>query len=247
MDFDSIADDYFTNMDLRTTLALPRARESVLHFYEAVQKKFPAMTSLYQRDSGEFVLEGDREGGSYPWVELQSHRLSAGYFNPPDVADAYKLHRWLLEGSVYFLGVSALDVETLDILFGFNMDYKGNRDAIVANAVLGGSALGAMGSELSAQPIECEPSIVLALDEDCYTQARLFLETSSNSFQVRTGQYDDQPISVYFTVRRYPRPSQVFNLKDSFDEQRETCEDLVSRWVIPNVIQPVAAAIASAQ
>ena len=247
MDFGSIADDFFINMELRTALALPRSRESVLHFYEAVQKQFPTMTGLYQRDSGEFVLEGDRESGSYRWAELQSRSLAAGFFSPPSADEAFQLHQWLLEASVYFLGVSALDVEALDLLFGFNMDYKGNRDEIVSRAVLAGSAMGSIATELAGKAIECEPSIVVGLDEQCYTQARLSLETSSNSFQARTGQYDDQPISVYFTVRRYPEPGQTAHLKETFDEQRETCEDLVTRFVIPQVVQPIATAIASAQ
>ena len=247
MDYRTMADDFFVNVDLRTALGLPRSRETVLHFYEAVQKKFPHMTTLYQRDSGEFVLEGDRESGSYPWVELQRRRLSAGFFNPPDADRAFAMHRWILESSIYFLGVSALDVEALDVLFGFNMEYRGNRDEIVSRAVLGGSALGALGVELSGRPIECEPSLVLSLDEECYLQARLSLETSGSSYQVRTGQYDEQPICVYFTVRRYPRPADVLQIKDSFDHQREVGEDLVRRCIMPNVVQPIAAAIAAAQ
>ena len=245
-DYSSITDDFFINVDLQTTLALPRGRESVLHLCETVQKRFPSMTNLYQRDGGAFVLEGDREGGSYRWLELQSHRLTAGYFNPADVDDAFDLHRWLLESSIYFLGVSPLDVEALDVLFGFNMDYKGNRDAIVAHALLAGSPLDAMASEITSQATECEPNMVISLDEDCYMQARLSVETRCNSYQIRTGQYDNEPISVYFTVRRYPRPGEVIELKTSYNEQLALCEDLLARAVVPNVVTPIAAAIASA-
>ncbi len=245
-DYAGITDDFFINVDLQTTLGLPRGRESVLHLCETVQKQFPSMTNLYQRDGGAYVLEGDREGGSYRWLELQSHRLTAGYFNPRDIDDAFDLHRWLLDSSIYFLGVSPLDVEALDVLFGFNMDYKGNRDAIVAGALLAGSPLDAMTSEITPRATECEPNIVLSLDEDCYLQGRLSVETRCNSYQVRTGQYDNEPISVYFTVRRYPRPGEVIELKHSYDEQLALCEDLIARAVVPNVITPIAAAIASA-
>ena len=242
-----ITDDFFVNVDLQSTLGLPRGRESVLHLCETVQKKFPSMTNLYQREGGQYVLEGDRDSGSYRWLELQSHRLTVGYFNPPDVNDAFDLHRWMLESSIYFLGVSPLDVEALDVLFGFNMDYNGNRDAIVANALLAGSPLDAMASEITPRATECEPSIVLSLDEDCSMQARLSVETRCNSYQVRTGQYDNEPISVYFTVRRYPRPGKVIELKSSYNEQLALCEELIARAVVPNVITPIAAAIASAQ
>lgn len=246
-DYAGITDDFFINVDLQTTLALPRSRESILHLCETVQKQYPTMTTFYQRDGGEYVLEGDRESGCYRWLGLESHRLSAGYFNPPQLSDAFGLHRWLIDSSVYFLGVSPLDVEALDVLFGFHMDYKGNRDAIVARALLAGSPLEAITSEMSPRAVECEPNFVVALDEGCYMQARLSVETRCSNHQVRTGQYDDEPISIYVAVRRYPRPGEIIDLKESYDEQRRTCEDLVERVVVPHVIEPLAAAIASAR
>jgi len=244
-DFNNLADDFFVNMNLQTTLALSSARETVLHFCEAVQKEFPLMTSFYQRESGEFVLEGDRDDGSYQWMEIQTHRFSAGYFNPPDVADAYKLHKWLLDRSLYYLGVSGLDVECLDVLFGFNLDFQGNRDAIVAQALLGGTPLAVLALEGPGRTVECEPTFVVALDEECYLQARLAMETRSSSYQIRTGHYDDEPISVYLTVRQYPAPGQVINIKESFARQCEIGEDLAARIVVPQVIQPIAAAISA--
>lgn len=245
MDFSSITDDFFVNLNLQTTLELPSGRETILHFCEAVGKQFPLMTSFYRRESGEYVLEGDHDSGTYPWLELQSHRLSAGYFNPPNLEEAYTLHRWLLDRSIYFLGVGGLDIECLDVLFGFNLDFRGNRDEIVSEALLSGSPLAALISEESFRPLECEPSLVVALDEGCYFQARLNVETRSSSFQVRTGQYESEPISVYFTVRRYPEPGRPMKGEESFAEQAEMCEDIVSRIVLPQIIQPIAAVIAA--
>lgn len=243
--FSSVADDFFTNINVQTTLALPNGRETVLHFFEAVQKEFPGMTGFYQRETGEFVLEGNRETGCYQWLELQPHHLSAGYFNPPDIEDAYRLHRWLLDRSMYYLGVSGLDVECLDVLYGFNLDYQGNRDAIVAQALLGGSPLAALMTDPVARPIEYEPSLVVAMDEQCFIQARLSLETRSNSYQVRTGRYDEEPISVYFTIRRYPQPGKLLDVKASYEQQCRMGEDLAERIVIPQVLQPIASAIAA--
>jgi len=84
------------------------------------------------------------------------------------------------------------------------------------------------------------------LDEDCYLQARVLLETRSNSYQVRTGRYDEEPISIYFTIRQYQQPGKLLDVRKSFDKQCEICEDLASRIVLPNIIRPIAAAIASA-
>lgn len=246
-DFGSIADDFFVNLNLQTTLALPTGRENVLHLFEAVQKEFPEMTSFFQRETGEFVLEGSRDNGNYRWLELQAHRLSAGYFNPPDLSEAYRLHSWLLDRSVYYLGVSGLDIECLDVMFGFNLDFQGNRDAVVGQALLGGSPLAALAAEGSGKFLECEPSMVIAMDEECYLQARLSLETRSSSFMVRTGRYDEEPISVYLTVRRYPQPGVLMRLKESFARQCQMAEDLAGRIVIPSIIQPISAAISASE
>jgi hypothetical protein len=246
MDFSSIADDFFVNLNLETTMQLPDSRETVLHFFEAVQKQFPSMAGFFRRDDGEYCLEADREAGSYQWAEIHRRRLCAGHFNPPGMADAAGLHEWLLERSVYYLGIGGLDIEALDVMFGFNLDYTGNRDELVAEALLAGSPFsGLLGEGL--RPVEFEPSLVVAIDEGCYMQARIAIETRCNSYQVRTGQYDNEPISVYFTVRRYPQPDQVIDAVASFRRQREIAEDVVSRLVIPQVIRPIAEAIATAQ
>jgi hypothetical protein len=247
MEYGNVADDFFVNMSLQTTLDLPDNRETILHFFEAVQKQFGSMTNFYQREGGRFVLEGDRESDSYRWLELQPHCMSGGHFNPPTLAAAYELHRWLLDRSVYYLGASGLDVESLDVLFGFNLDFVGNRDTIVAQAILSGCPLANLFAEESARLVECEPSLVIALDDGCHMQARLHLETHSSSYQVRTGQYEDEPISVYLTIRQYPHPGAMLDLRTAFARQSEVCEDIATRIVIPNVVQAISAAIAANQ
>ncbi len=243
--FSNAADDFFINLDLQTTLPLPTGRETVLHFFEAVRRQFSQMTNFYRREQGEFVLEGDRESGTYPWLELQENRMVAGYFNPPETADAYELHRWLLDRSGSFLGLGGLDIECLDLTYGFNLEYRGNRDSIVAEALLGGSPLaGLLGGQMKA--VEFEPSLVVAMDEQCSSQARLSLETRSNSQQVRTGQYSDEPISIYFTVRRYPTPGKILDMIKSLSSLCTWGEELVTDLIIPQVVRPLAVAIATA-
>ncbi|MDP6046415.1 MAG: hypothetical protein QGG25_12460, partial [Phycisphaerae bacterium] len=133
----------------------------------------------------------------------------------------------------------------LDVMFGFNLDYKGNRDEIVAKSLMGESAVGALAGETSTGCLECEPSMVIALDEDCYLQARVSLETRSSDYQVRTGRYDSEPISVYLTIRRMPTPGKIMNMSESLVEQCAICEDICRRIVIPKIVRPIAVAIAS--
>jgi hypothetical protein len=246
-EFLSVADDFFVNLNLQTVLDLPSSRETVLSFMEVIQKEFPELSNFYHREAGEFVLEGDHDRGTYPWLEIQRNRLTAGYFNPPSVERAYHQHRRILERCKYYLGMGGLDLECLDVLFGFNLNYHGNRDAIVAQALLGGSPLSSLMAEPGTKTLEFEPDLVISLDDACCLQARLSVETRSSSYQVRTGQYEDEPITVYLTVRRYPGEGKSIPLEESFAQQCEHCEDLAHRIIVPQVIQPLAAAIAAAQ
>jgi alkylation response protein AidB-like acyl-CoA dehydrogenase len=48
-----------------------------------------------------------------------------------------------------------------------------------------------------------EPSLTVALDEDCRTQVRISTESRTNAFQVRTGEFAEEQLSVYVTARQY--------------------------------------------
>lgn len=245
--FSNFSDDFFVNVDLHTSLTLPNERETVLHFCESVQKQFPDLSDFYRRDNGEHILEANRQSGSYRWMSLDAQRLSMGAFNPDRVADAYDMHAWILDRSRYYLGISHLDVESLDLVYGFNLDYMGNRDAIVFEALLSGSPLASLVVDGDAMPLNVEPSFIVALDEDCCMQARLNIETRNSSYQVRTGRYDEEPISVYFTIRAYPQPSERFDIGESFKRQKVVGEEMLTRVVIPQILRPIASAISAAQ
>ena len=89
--YTSLCDDFGVYVYTNTKMELPSRRETVLHFFDSLQKTFPQMTDFDARESGEFVLEEDREKGNYRYVSLESRRLCSGYVNPPSVeeADAY--------------------------------------------------------------------------------------------------------------------------------------------------------------
>src|SRR5258708_14461198 len=86
--YSSLCDDFGVYVYLNTKMELPSGRETVLHFFDTLQKSFPRMTDFERREGGEFVLEEDREQGSYRWVTLESRRLCPGFVNPPALAAA---------------------------------------------------------------------------------------------------------------------------------------------------------------
>ncbi len=80
--YSSFCEDFYVNMRLGSQLNLPHQRETVLHFFERIQKEFPSMTRFRKSDSGEFNLEEDRGSQDYRWVSLEAKRLSSGHVNP---------------------------------------------------------------------------------------------------------------------------------------------------------------------
>jgi len=89
----SFCQDFYINMRINTQLTLPHNRETVLHFFERVQRSFPSMTRFRKNDSSELNLEEDRSGESYRWVSLESKRISSGHVNPETVEDSPLLER----------------------------------------------------------------------------------------------------------------------------------------------------------
>lgn len=245
--FTSLCDDFGIYAYLNTKMELPTGRETILHFFDTVQKHYPQMTDFECRENGEYVLEEDREQGSYRWVTLEEHRLASGYVNPPSLEAADEQHLRVLEVAPYHLDFSALDCEALDVVFAFDFTYQGNHDDVVAEALGIQTSLENLVSLPGVKVINYEPSIMLALDDTFRLQCRLSVETRTNAFQVRTGQFPEAPISVYFTLRQYwgRQPHKTFG--ESYTHQRKLCQELVETHIVPGVIRPLAQAIATKQ
>ena len=85
----------------------------------------------------------------------------------------------------------------------------------------------------------------MSLSDDCRLQARIDVVTRTNSYQVRTGDYADDVISVYLIVRRYwgDRPKESF--ESMFEKLAEKADQLCVNHVVPRILRPISAAIAS--
>ena len=60
--YSSICDDFGIYAYVNTKMELPSGRETVLHFFNSLQKTFPMMTDFDCRGGNEYVLEEDRDG-----------------------------------------------------------------------------------------------------------------------------------------------------------------------------------------
>jgi hypothetical protein len=245
--YSSLCDDFGVYVYLNTKTELPTGRETVLHFFESLKRRFPQMTDFDHRDSGEYVLEEDREQGSYRWVTLETRRLCSGYVNPPTIEATDTQHEKLLEIAPPHLGLESIDCEALDVLFAFDFVYQGNHDEVVAEALGLGTTLENLLQLPGSRVINYEPSLMLSLDEACRLQSRLSIETRTNAYQIRTGQFPEAPISVYFTVRQYWGRQPFATFGESYHNQRRICQELVDSHIIPGVVRPLAQTIAAKQ
>jgi hypothetical protein len=241
----SFCQDFYINMRLNTQLNLPHNRETILHFFERVQKEFPSMTQFRRYDNGDFNLEEDRRSGSYRWVRLEAKRLVSGFVNPPELDSALRLHMFLLELAPYHLGISPLEIEHIEVLFGFDLSYRGNHDDIIIESLMPDSPLACLVDENGARPVDVQPSIAVSLSEDCRLQARVEVLTRTDNYQVRTGDYSEDEISVYLTVRRYWGDRPKDTLDGVFKDLFEKADHLSCERVIPRVVRPISSAIAS--
>ncbi|MBL8830033.1 MAG: hypothetical protein JNM18_23845 [Planctomycetaceae bacterium] len=242
--YSSLCDDFYVNMNLSTEMELPNSRETVLHFFERVRKQFPEMRNFSCREKGDFVLEEDKDRGAYRWATIEQRRVCSGQVNPTDIDQALAQHRLILELAPYMLSVSPLDCEALDLLFGFDFTYRGNHNQLVAEALGLSPSMERMLEAPNAQVINFEPSVTLALDRECRLQCRLSIESRTNAYQVRTGDYPEEQLTVFLTARKYGSLGPDSSFGDALDELTQVCYDMVDNYVVDNVLRPLARAIA---
>jgi len=243
--YSAFCDDFYVNLRLGSQLALPHQRDTLLTFFERIQKSFPAMRRFRKTEAGEFNLEEPKSSNSYRWVSVEAKRLVAGHVNPESVEEALKLHTLALELAPYQLGISPIELEYIEVLFGFDLTFTGNHDEIIADSLLTESPLTCLTEEPYARPVDVQPTVTVSLSEDCRLQARIDVVTRTNSYQVRTGEYSEDVISVYLMVRRFwgDRPKET--LEAVFAQLAEKAQELTERYILQRVLRPISSAIAS--
>src|ERR1700722_9809632 len=140
----------------------------------------------------------------------------------------------------YHLGISPVEIDYLDVLFGFDLAFSGNHDEVIAESLLADSPLNCIAEEAGAKAVDVQPTVTFALSEDCRLQARIDVVTRTNSYQVRTGAYSDDVISVYLIVRRYwgDRPREP--MEKMFAQLAEQADHLCMTHVVPKILRPIS-------
>jgi hypothetical protein len=225
-------------------MELKNSRETVLHFFEQVQKRYPTMRNFYARDRGEYVLEEDKEKGNYRWVTVENKRICSGHVNCDSLEAALEQHELVLELSPYTLSLSPLDCESLNLMYGFDFTYRGNHNQLVAEALGVTPAFESLLNIRNASAIAYEPAIQIALDENCRVQCRLSIETRTSAYHVRTGDFPEEQLSVYVTARQFGSLNAGESYVDVMRRLDTICQDVVDEYVLEQVLRPLQQTIA---
>jgi hypothetical protein len=242
--YTALSDDFYVNMNLSTEMELPQQRDTVLHYFERIQKKYPSMRKFYCRDKRDFVLEEDKDRSQYRWTTVEPRRLCSGQVNPTEIEEALEQHRLVLDLAPYMLSVSPLDCEALDLLFGFDYTYRGNHNQVVSEALGLNPALERLLELPGSSVINYEPSLTISLDEDCRVQVRVSVESRTNAYQIRTGEFPEEQLSVYVTARQYGSLNPDETFVQTVDELARLCQDVVDNYVVESVLRPLQRTIA---
>ena len=84
-----------------------------------------------------------------------------------------------------------------------------------------------------------------SLDDQCKTQCRISVESRTTAYQVRTGEFTEDQISVYLTVRRFDSLSGEEDFVSEFDRLAVCAADLADEYLVPNVLRPLQQTISS--
>ena len=230
--YSSFCDDFYLDMYIGTELELPSQRDTVLTFFERIQKQFSSMCCFYRRDDGTFCLEENRSTGQYRWVTLETDRIGSGMVNPSSLEQAYIQDRLVLELAPYMLSVSHLDISWLDVTLGMYFDFTGSSDEVIAEALFGSSAFNCLFDMPGAKPIGLSPAVVVAISEDCRTQARISVEPKARIYEPEEmGEVAGEGVGLSFTIRQYPSSTKKFDALKSFEYQCRLGEEFMSEKI----------------
>ncbi|MDX2197428.1 MAG: hypothetical protein SF069_00480 [Phycisphaerae bacterium] len=244
--FNALCDEFLVSSRLFFKLELMPSRESALHFFEQVRKRYPTMTRFRRREDGGLVLEDKAEvEGASRVLRMGPDSLRFGTYAAESAEDVTQYANTVLKLAPTALTFSELDIDQIEVVLTFDLEYEGNHDELVANTLFPNHPLFAGPREFGERIIECQPAIGFTVSEDCATQAYVDVKSRTNTFEVRSGEYERTPISVHVSLRRYWDGEKLEDLTRVHAELLKHAEEIAMQRVVPGIVQPLAAAIAS--
>lgn len=241
MSYAALCSDFYVNAKLTSRMELPRSREPVLELFERVRREYPRMAS-FKRYKDELALESGETDAPHRWMAIRPNSVRTGIVNPGGEDEMHDLHRTAAEVSPYYLSISPLDVESVELLYGFDLSARANHDTIVASALLDGSPLAAVFDLPGTRVRECQPLVGLTFDDG---QTHANIEIKTRSTERSTGDRGE-PISLYVTVRSTEPVTDLKQLPERIDTLAARGRSIVDTLAVPALLRPLREEIASA-
>ncbi|MAE65582.1 MAG: hypothetical protein CMJ18_15040 [Phycisphaeraceae bacterium] len=223
---------------------LPSERETNLHFLEAVRKAIPSM-DRFRRYDGELALESSRRNEEYRWLSLQRTNIRTGHVNPQAMSDAYDFHRLILKIMPYHLSISPLDVDYLELMFGFDLECKSDHDEVVFEALFADGPLANLFRVSDASVLDVQPVLGMSLSQRGDLQAYYEVKTRTKSRRGSSARYKHEPISLFLTLRRYGPVEELDDLGAIFTTLADRAETMATERFVPDLLTPIARQITS--
>ncbi|MHC5023092.1 MAG: hypothetical protein ACYTGG_04170 [Planctomycetota bacterium] len=236
--FGALCTDFYVNQKVSLKMDLPSARETVLDLFDRVRRELPAM-DRFRRYDGELALESAEQDAEYCWLALRRTSIRSGWVNPQGVDQAYRLHRMVLDVAPYFLSISPLDVEHIELVYGFDIEVGANRNEVVFDALWSQSPLTRLVDEERESVLDAQPFLGFSLDRSKQLQAFVEVKTRSRPPEAAANGPDHDPVSVYLTVRRSGPLRSVEELGTTFGTLAGHVERLAEERIVPHVVVPI--------
>ncbi len=241
----ALCDEFYINLRLGTLMKLATDRATIVGFFERMQRLYPNMVNFHQEPKhGELSIEETREDNKYRWMSVEPQRISSGSLNPETLQEAYKYNASVLEAAPYYMAISTVDLDYLDVLWGFDFNFKGNQHELIAEALLGESPLGRLMDTPGAHGINFEHSGIISLSEDARLHARVWVEPRTTSNQVRSGDFPEDTISLYLIIRQWSGGKRLPELPDLHQQLIDTGEKFIEDRLLTSFVTPIREAIA---
>lgn len=240
--FSSLCSDFYVNQKVAFCVDLPKVNETASDLFDRIRKEIPDFNRI-QPFENELTMETSEVDSRYQWVGLRPRSIGSGSVNPVQIEDAYHLHRLLLELMPYYLSVTTLNIEFIELVFGFDLPARENRNEVVMRSLMGNTPFASL-VETEGEPLlDVQPRLGFALNESCDLQAYIEVKTRTSAAEAASQIYKDEPISVFLTVRRNGPLNSEEDYINTFGTLAGHIEHIAEHRVIPDVVVPLHQAI----
>ncbi|MFI4872958.1 MAG: hypothetical protein ACIAQ0_01075 [Phycisphaerales bacterium JB058] len=236
----ALVSDAYVNLKVSLKLELTKSRETVLELFDRVRRQYPSMNQ-FGRHGEELALETSPGESPYRWLAVRSRNIRSGIVNPADFRSAHDLHRHILEVIPYYLNISPLDIDSIELLFGADLMAGGNHDEAVYSALVADSPLANLLVH-DCTLTDCQPVLTTNVPDSPGTEIQYEVKTRQHG-PAREGENTGEPISIYLTARKTGPLTDLDEMTATYSELARQGEHLVEHAMIPALVMPIRRAI----